>query len=160
MASPDAVLACLSSILNASAAAEQLLQEHSKLPGFMPLLAGVAASPAYDGGVRQLAAVVLKQQLKRHWARDSTAFEEPEASDHDRQQVMQALPPGLADPASKLRTAVGMCMAAIYKLDPDSWPGLLENLVAAVKSSASADLGEPAARKACQGRPECGAVPP
>lgn len=53
-----------------------------------------------------------------------------------------ALPPGLADPNSKLRTAVGLAVAAIAKWDcPDAWPDLLDNLLRAIDQRDNQPLG-------------------
>ncbi|EFJ45856.1 hypothetical protein VOLCADRAFT_105749 [Volvox carteri f. nagariensis] len=82
--------------------------------------------------VRQLAAVLLKQVIKKHWSAEAPKYEEPELSRDERTHIQTVLPQGLSDASSKVRTAVAMCIAAISKTDPDGWPGLVENLVGAI----------------------------
>jgi hypothetical protein len=63
-------------------------------------------------------------------------------SDADKARVRDQLPAGLGCPESKVRTAVGAAIAAIYNFDGDSgWPGLTEALVAAVQQRSDANLG-------------------
>lgn len=57
--------------------------------------------------------------------------------------MREQLPAGLGAPESKVRTAVGAAVAAIYNFDGDSgWPGLIEMLVAAIKARSDPILGE------------------
>ncbi len=74
-----------------------------------------------DLGVRQLAAVILKQVINKHWSAEVPKFEAPELSANERAHIKAVLPAGLAQESSKLRTAVAMCIAAIAKSDPDGW---------------------------------------
>jgi hypothetical protein len=49
----------------------------------------------------------------------------------------------LGDPDSKIRTAVGMAIAAIASWDwPQSWPGLMEHLIASIKTRSNPVLGK------------------
>jgi hypothetical protein len=57
----------------------------------------------------------------------------PPLPEADKAAVRAALPQGLSDPASKVRTAVGVAVAAIAAHDwPQHWPELLPGLVGAV----------------------------
>lgn len=68
-------------------------------------------------------------------------------TDGDKAAVRDQLPPMLAAPESKLRTAAGAAIAAIYNFDGDSsWPGLVEMLVGAVQRRDSPHLGARRAR--------------
>lgn len=70
------------------------------------------------------------------------------------------LPQGLADPDSKLRTAVGLAIAAIAAWDcPDAWPDLLQGLLQAINQRDNQPLGKlptslphvfPACMRTCQ----------
>jgi len=66
-------------------------------------------------GLRQLAAVVLKNHIKQHWTPEAKHFREPVVGDGEKGAIRAALLPGLGDPSSKIRTAVGMAVAAIGK---------------------------------------------
>ncbi|KXZ43911.1 hypothetical protein GPECTOR_78g99 [Gonium pectorale] len=140
------VARCLHSCLYATdgetrKAAEQQLEGGVQHSGFASTLAAIATNAALtnnDVGLRQLAAVLLKQLIKKHWSAEAPKFEEPELSREERAHIQAALPPGLADPSSKVRTAVAMCIAAVSKTDPDGWPGLVENLVGAIHAQGAA----------------------
>ncbi|GIL64426.1 hypothetical protein Vafri_18355 [Volvox africanus] len=134
------IVRCLRSCLYAvdgeeRKAAERQLEGGVCHPGFSSTLASIATEGAltnHDVGVRQLAAVILKQVIKKHWSAEALKFEDPELPQGERTNIQAVLPNGLSDPSSKVRTAVAMCIAAISKADPDGWPGLVENLVGAI----------------------------
>jgi len=66
-----------------------------------------------------------------------------ETSREDKAQIRNALPAGLRDPDSKIRTAIAMAIAAIANWDwPQDWPGLLENIVGSIKKRDDPQLGE------------------
>ena len=113
---------------------EQQLQAAIGHEGYTSLLATLSTDGRIsdDLGVRQLAAVILKQVIKKHWSAEAPKFEAPELSANERAHIKAVLPAGLAQESSKLRTAVAMCIAAIAKSDPDGWSGLVENLVGAI----------------------------
>lgn len=59
----------------------------------------------------------------------------PEVPEADKAAMKAALPRGLADANSKVRTAVAMAVASIAQWEwPDRWPGLIEQLTAALGS--------------------------
>jgi hypothetical protein len=82
--------------------------------------------------------------------RVTSAFDTPflggrcaETSKADKAVIRNALPAGLRDPDSKIRTAVAMAIAAVANWDwPQEWPGLLENIVSSVKQRSDPNLGE------------------
>lgn len=72
-----------------------------------------------------------------------------ETSKEEKAQIRAALPAGLHDPDSKIRTAIAMAIAAVANWDwPQDWPGLLENIVTSIKERRNPNLG-----RHCQDRP-------
>lgn len=138
------VLQCLSSCLDPSVrqAAETQLQEEASRELYGVVLAKIALAPEVSIELRQLAAVLLRQYIKTHWVEGERGFVPPQTSESDKHQIRQALPSGLHDPSSKIRTAVGMAIAAIANWDwPQAWPGLMEFLTAAIKERKDPNLG-------------------
>jgi hypothetical protein len=122
------VLRCLHTLVysidtDARKTAEQQLQAAIGHEGYASLLATLSTDGGIsdDLGVRQLAAVILKQVINKHWSAEVPKFEAPELSANERAHIKAVLPAGLAQESSKLRTAVAMCIAAIAKSDPDGW---------------------------------------
>jgi hypothetical protein len=65
-----------------------------------------------------------------------------ETSKEEKAQIRAALPAGLHDPDSKIRTAIAMAIAAVANWDwPQDWPGLLENIVTSIKERRDLNLG-------------------
>ena len=140
------VLSLLQPLLSADSAARQTaetrLAEASKQSGFGVALAQTVLQQQYPEGLRQLAAVLLKQHVKEHWATESKHFKEPVVADNEKTAIRNQLPQGLGDPLAKVRTAASMAIAAIAKWDvPDAWPGLFEMIVGAITSKASQHSG-------------------
>lgn len=93
----------------------------------------LAAQQDYPLGLRQLAALLLKQHIKQHWAPEAKHFAPPAVGDAEKAAVRRDLVAGLADPEAKVRVAVGMAVAGIAKWDvPAAWPELLGQLVGAI----------------------------
>jgi hypothetical protein len=68
--------------------------------------------------------------------------QQAEASEQDKASIRAALPAGLQDSDSKVRTAVAVAVAAIANWDwPNAWPGLLEHVVGAIKAHSNPNLG-------------------
>lgn len=140
----DRLQGCMDQDANVRSAAEAQLDQDAQAAGFGVVLCHIATSQqeGLHFGVRQLAAVVLKKYIKEHWMEDTRSFRPPVVNESDKQSIRQLLPAGLADPNSKIRTAVGMAIASIAKWDyPQQWPGLLEWLVASVKERSNDHLG-------------------
>lgn len=92
---------------------------------------------------------VLRQHIRKHWTREAPDCALPIIEDHEKATVRAALPAGLSDPSSKLRTAVGLAVAAIAKWDcPEEWPDLLDNLLRAINQHDNPHLGA-LHRRAC-----------
>ncbi len=145
------VLQCLIGTLNAGhdirESAEKQLTEQSRAEGFgLVLCKIIAAGPQQvEDGVRQLAAVVLKKYIKERWDKDAKHYQPPTVRDEEKALVRQALLQGgcLADASSKVRTAVGMAIAAIANFDwSQAWPELLECLIKGIQHGSSQEQGE------------------
>lgn len=85
---------------------------------------------------------LLKRHVKEHWSPEASKFREPLVGDEEKAAIRASLPAGLADADSKLRTAVGMAVAAIAKWDvPQAWPTLLPDLLRVIKERSNSNLG-------------------
>eukprot|EP00899_Mesostigma_viride_P014625 jgi/Mesvir1/23163/Mv22638-RA.1 len=132
------ILQLLQGILNADPVtrkfAEDQLIQGSLQPGYGVSLVKVFLNQAIPEGIRQLAAVVLKQYVKEHWQEEADGFRPPVVIPEEKDAIRQLLPSCLGDPASRLRTAGGMAIAKIGSLDwPDEWPDLLLVLVRGIQ---------------------------
>lgn len=132
----------LSSDASERSSGELTLAQAAKQTGFALALVQTILQQEYDVGVRQMAAVLLKQHVKAHWAEESKHFSQPVLSDNEKAAIRHHLPQGLTDPLPKLRTGVSMAIAAIAKWDlPDAWPELLNLLMTAVTTKENQILG-------------------
>lgn len=85
-------------------------------------------------GIRQLAAILLKQHIKEHWTAEAKHFRAPLVGEDEKAAIRSHLVPGLADAEPKIRVAVGMAIANIAKWDvPSEWPDLLSQLISAIR---------------------------
>ncbi|XP_030512692.1 importin-9 isoform X1 [Rhodamnia argentea] len=128
------LLNCLSATLDPShdvrAFAEASLQQASLQPGFGSALSKVAANRELQFGLRQLAAVLLKQFIKKHWQEGEDSFEHPLVSSDEKAVIRKYLLMTLDDSHRKICTAVSMAVASIAVYDwPEDWPELLPNLL-------------------------------
>ena len=123
----------LSPDLSTRKEAERAVEIGSKQPGFAVALTQVASSVDIPPHLRQLAAVLLKKQVKEHWSFESVHFKEPPVDEVEKAQVRALLPQGLAAPDSKVRTACAMAISTIARWDcPEQWPELLPGILAAI----------------------------
>ncbi|KAG0591650.1 hypothetical protein M758_1G229200 [Ceratodon purpureus] len=125
---------CLNATLDANpqirTAAEEALKQASVHAGYGVALTKATVNKEIHFGLRQLAAVLLKQYVKQHWQKDEKNFVEPEVSPEDKAAIKELLPAALEDPHGKIRTAVGMAIASIANWDwPEEWPGLMGHLL-------------------------------
>ncbi|GAQ87921.1 Putative importin 9 [Klebsormidium nitens] len=132
------LLQCLQGTLDANPAvrvsAETALKQAADQAGFGPALVKIVLSFEVPYGLRQLGAVVVKKYVKEHWQDGEKGFVGPVVSDSDKADVRRLLPDGLADAKGKIRTAVGMAVAAIARMDwPQEWPQLMDVLVTGIK---------------------------
>jgi len=110
------------------------LENCSKQEGFsLKLIAVVQSNDPAAAAVRQLAGVVLRRHIQKHWASEDLENGAAQISEVEKAQVRAILPSSLAEPNSLIQTAVGMAIAEIGKSDcPDAWPELLPGLVSVV----------------------------
>ncbi|KAL5725979.1 uridine/cytidine kinase [Ranunculus cassubicifolius] len=118
------LLNCLTATLDTNhevrSFAEVSLYQASSQPGFGSGLAKVAASKEIQFGLRQLAAVLLKQFIKKHWHEDDDDFVHPIVPTEEKAVIRQLLLMSLDDSHAKICTAIGMSVASIAQYD---WPG-------------------------------------
>lgn len=151
-ASPAAVqqlLGMLQSSLSPDAAtrqaAEAALDAAAAAPGFGAALVAVLLTTTGEVplGLRQLAATVLKKLVREHWTAEAPQYKGPAVGEEEKAAMREALPAGLGDESSKVRTAVAMAVAAIARWDcPQAWPGLIPGLVQAITAKKNAHMGE------------------
>ncbi|GBG61529.1 hypothetical protein CBR_g22326 [Chara braunii] len=146
------LLQCLQAALAADASsrvsAEEALRTAGRQPGFGVALSKVVLSAEIPYGVRQLAAVVLKQFVKEAWKIDSSESDKKPmqgnqcfvAHPEDKAFIKEFLPNALGDPEGKIRTAVGIVIATIAQKDwPEEWPGLMEFLLHCIRDHSSVE---------------------
>ncbi|TYH96502.1 hypothetical protein ES332_A12G181700v1 [Gossypium tomentosum] len=110
--------------------AEASLDQASLQPGFGRGLSQVAANRDLPFGLRQLAALILKQFIRKHWQEGDESFQPPAVSSDEKAVIRGLLLSTLDDPNRKLCTAISMAVAAIAVYDwPESWPDLLPFLL-------------------------------
>lgn len=142
------LVSCLEATLNPDATirhhAEYMLQQGSKQEGFAMGLLSISQAAQLPLGIRQLAAVLLRQHIKHHWSQDTVQEGKPCVTEAEKNQIRAMLPAGLADPNSRMQMAVGMAIAEITKWDDQSqWPQLLPGLVQAIHTKTNSHLGKP-----------------
>uniref|UniRef100_A0A2P2M7S1 Importin-9 isoform X1 n=1 Tax=Rhizophora mucronata TaxID=61149 RepID=A0A2P2M7S1_RHIMU len=110
--------------------AEASLSQASLQPGFGGALAKIAADRGLSLGLRQLAAVLLKQFIKKHWQEGEDSFEHPAVSVEEKEVVRRLLLASLDDSHRKICTAISVAIASIAAYDwPEGWPDLLPALL-------------------------------
>lgn len=142
----DGLLSCLECLLSPDASirqhAERGLEEAERVPGCGLALTEIAQAPGLPLDVRQLAALLLRTHIRKHWTEESPAFREPPMAAQEKQALRAALPAGLADPVRRLRTAAGMAVAAVAKWDcPEAWPELLPGMLVVLAQKPSPQHG-------------------
>ncbi|KAK9276415.1 hypothetical protein L1049_005948 [Liquidambar formosana] len=128
------LLNCLSATLDPNhevrSFAEASLHQASLQPGFGGALSKVAANRELPLGLRQLAAVLLKQFVKKHWQEGEDTFEHPIVSSDEKEIIRRHLLLSLDDSHKKVCTAISMAVASIAQYDwPEDWPDLLPFLL-------------------------------
>lgn len=121
--------------------AEGMLSKAAKREGYCVGLIAVLQAGEQPVGVKQLAAVILRRHIQENWAPEDNLDENggpsssAQISDAEKVQVRALLPGSLADPNTRIQTAVGMAIAEIGKADcPHRWPELLPGLANAITS--------------------------
>lgn len=128
------LLNCLSATLDPNqevrSFAEASLNQASLQPGFGAALSKVAANREISFGLRQLAAVLLKHFIKKHWQEGEESFELPAVSSEEKEVIRKLLLSSLNDTHRKICTAISMAVASIAAYDwPEDWPDLLPFLL-------------------------------
>lgn len=128
------LLNCLSATLDVNPgtrkAAEDALETASTQPGYGIALAKLILDKALPLGLRQLAAVVLKQYVKQHWLEGEEKYRPPTVPSEEKIVIRSLLLQVLDDAHGKIRTAVGMAVASIASCDwPEEWPDLMDLLL-------------------------------
>ncbi|KAJ4710633.1 importin-9-like [Melia azedarach] len=128
------LLNCLSATLDPNqevrSFAEASLNQASFQPGFGAALSKVAANREIPFGLRQLAAVLLKHFIKKHWQEGEESFEHPAVSNEEKEVIRRLLLSSLDDSHRKICTAISMALASIASYDwPEDWPDLLPVLL-------------------------------
>jgi len=87
--------------------------------------------------IRQLSSVLLKQYVECHWSQlQEEKFKLPEVTEQAKRIIREALPHGLKDDSSKVRSSVAYAMANIAAFDwPEKWPELFSLLIEALHSN-------------------------
>ncbi|KAG2574267.1 hypothetical protein PVAP13_7KG315500 [Panicum virgatum] len=126
----ECLTATLDTARDVRAFAEESLRQASLLPGYGAALTKVTINKEIPFGLRQLAAVLLKQFIKQHWQEDEDNFVPPVVSASEKVVIRQLLLTSLDDSHGKIRTAISMAVAAIGQQDwPEDWPELLPLLL-------------------------------
>lgn len=135
---------CLTATLDTSrdvrSFAEASLHQASLQPGFGAALAKITVNQELPFGLRQLAAVLLKQFIKQHWQEGDEGFTNPAVSPSEKVAIRQLLLPSLEDSHGKIRTAIGMAIASIAQYDwPENWAELLPFLLNRISDQSKID---------------------
>ncbi|XP_062111240.1 uncharacterized protein LOC133822814 isoform X2 [Humulus lupulus] len=138
------LLNCLSATLDSNqevrSFAEASLNQASLQPGFGSALAQVAVNRELSLGLRQLAAVLLKQFIKKHWHEGDESFEHPVVSCDEKERIRRLLLLSLDDSYRKMCTAISMAIATIALQDwPEDWPDLLPYLLKLINDQTNRD---------------------
>uniref|UniRef100_A0ACD6AEW2 Uncharacterized protein n=1 Tax=Avena sativa TaxID=4498 RepID=A0ACD6AEW2_AVESA len=138
------LMECLTATLDTArdvrAFAEESLRQASLQPGYGAALTKVTINKEVPFGLRQLAAVLLKQFIKHHWEEQEENFVPPVVSASEKVVVRQLLLTSLDDSNGKIRTAIGMAVAAIGQNDwPEDWPELLPFLLKLIADQSNGD---------------------
>eukprot|EP01018_Ginkgo_biloba_P014674 Gb_41282 [translate_table: standard] len=124
------LLNCLNATLDTNqdirSSAEDSLKQASAHQGFGVALAKVTVNKELPLGLRQLAAVLLKQYVKQHWQEGEKNYIPPTVLSSEKGVIRKLLLQSLDDPHGKICTAVGMAVASIAQYDwPEEWPDLV-----------------------------------
>eukprot|EP00043_Microstomoeca_roanoka_P027612 m.15158 g.15158 ORF g.15158 m.15158 type:complete len:1025 (-) comp7794_c0_seq2:125-3199(-) len=117
----------------------QLKQFAAESEDFLGVLSNMVVNPELQSELRQLAAVLLKQNTPLHWDPDHKRFVPPLVPDHVKAVVRTNLLQALADQDRHLRSLAAYCISVIANYDwPEAWPDLFDNLNALL-TTGSAD---------------------
>eukprot|EP01083_Nonionella_stella_P016347 45673_1 len=112
--------------------AEAQLNEFESQPGYGAILASIFGQSDGNQSVRQLAGILLRTFVEKHWDPSTEKFEQPLASIEERESIRATVESAtlVGDPNSKIQTTVAMVIAKIAQYDfPERWPNLLKGFV-------------------------------
>uniref|UniRef100_A0A7S0V0E3 Importin N-terminal domain-containing protein n=1 Tax=Polytomella parva TaxID=51329 RepID=A0A7S0V0E3_9CHLO len=113
--------------------AERLLKEDSLLPRHAEKLLYIAAKPEVDLAVRQIAAINLKNFVKKSWAAHVPRPDAPaefSIPDEDKVVVRENIFDTLLRAPHVVQTQLGeIFKVIIYEDFPEKWPGLIEKIL-------------------------------
>lgn len=120
--------------------AETSLHQASHQPGFGSALCQIAVNRDLYWALRQLAAVLLKQFIKKHWNEFEETFEHPVVQTDEKATIRTLLLTLIDDPHRKICTAISMAVASIAQHDwPEDWPDLLPILLKMINDQSNMD---------------------
>ncbi|KAM0908837.1 hypothetical protein ACQ4PT_015180 [Festuca glaucescens] len=141
----ECLTATLDTARDVRAFAEESLRQASLQPGYGAALTKVTINKEIPFGLRQISSQLFisdffyKSQLcfahciffiKHHWEEQEENFVPPVVSASEKVVIRQLLLTSLDDSNGKIRTAIGMAVAAIGQNDwPEDWPELLSFLL-------------------------------
>ncbi|UJR16177.1 hypothetical protein I4U23_003087 [Adineta vaga] len=112
------------------------LQALELLDSYTLALTEISIDNTRDISIRQLAGVLLRKYVSKHWTRDIESFIEPEVPEQMKSQIRRILPHGLNEPNHRLRVGLACVISAVAEWDcPESWPELLPFLIDSLKST-------------------------
>ncbi|CAF1084363.1 unnamed protein product [Adineta steineri] len=112
------------------------LQALELLDTYTLALTEISIDNTRDISIRQLAGVLLRKYVNKHWTRDIENFVEPEVTEQVKSQIRRILPHGLNEPNHRLRVGLACVISAVAEWDcPESWPELLPFLIESLKTT-------------------------
>ncbi|CAO1614377.1 unnamed protein product [Parajaminaea phylloscopi] len=124
--------------------AELDLKNAEHQAGLLPSVIQIVASEQADSGVRQAAAIYLKNRVRRCWALDApppTGQTQGTIPEGDKPAVKALLLPTLVATTSQLQVHVATTLNVVVRHDfPSKWPDLMESVGQLVNSSSSKEV--------------------
>ncbi|KAJ9099923.1 hypothetical protein QFC21_003928 [Naganishia friedmannii] len=119
-------------------AAEQNLDRLLASPEGGLGLCRIALDQQLDISVRQSAAVLISQYVKKYWSGVFPQFVGPWPAEEIKKPIREMLVSGLNDPSSKIRSAMALALSLVAHSDyPDSFPEFLPSLFSILQSGNS-----------------------
>lgn len=116
-------------------AASESIERASLEPGFARAVTAIALESSVDVATRQLSAVLLKKTARERWRTEDGSG----PGEEERAMVRAALPRGLGDASSKMRTAFAAAIAQVVASEGGVWSELAASLVDGIRSRRSSD---------------------
>ncbi|KAJ9105109.1 hypothetical protein QFC20_004396 [Naganishia adeliensis] len=116
-------------------AAEQNLERLMGAPEGGLGLCRIALNQQLDLSIRQSAAILLSQYIRKYWSGVFAQFIGPWPSEEIKKPFREALIAGLNDPSSKIRSAMALALSLVAHSDfPDNFPEFLPSLFSILQS--------------------------